>query len=74
MRVSDFRVLRKMEVRCPIFKLLLFQILVAWCGAKNIEQDSMLRVELPNDLEGAVQSSIRNLVHNGEYFFFLFNE
>ncbi|KAL4704462.1 hypothetical protein ACJJTC_019561 [Scirpophaga incertulas] len=69
MGVSDCWVLRKMVVRHSMFKLLLFQILVAWCSAKHI----MLDNNLPNlqflteDLEDDVQNNIRNLIHTGIY-------
>ncbi|KAL0821080.1 hypothetical protein ABMA28_005711 [Loxostege sticticalis] len=69
MLFSDCWVLRKMDVRHSIFKLLLFQILVAWCSAKHVTIDSNLpKVEfLSNDLENDIQDSIRNLIHTGIY-------
>ncbi|XP_030020100.2 A disintegrin and metalloproteinase with thrombospondin motifs 12 [Manduca sexta] len=58
----------KMEVRCSLFKLLLFQMLVAWCGAKHVTigdvPESRLRVDADDQ---DVQDSIRNLVHTGIY-------
>lgn len=70
---SDCWVLRKMDVRHSIFKLLLFQILVAWCSAKHVTIDSNLpKVEfLSNDLENDIQDSIRNLIHTGKFFYIL---
>ncbi|XP_063830202.1 A disintegrin and metalloproteinase with thrombospondin motifs 7 [Ostrinia nubilalis] len=69
MVVSDCWVLRNMDVRHSIFKLLLFQILVAWCSAKHVTiENNLPRVEiLSNDVENDVQDSIRNLLHNGLY-------
>nr|XP_032514360.1 A disintegrin and metalloproteinase with thrombospondin motifs 7 [Danaus plexippus plexippus] len=64
MRASDCRVFRKMDVRCSIFKLLLFQIVIIRCGAKHIRT---ARVELAGDVEREVQDSIRNLIHTGIY-------
>lgn len=63
MRITDCRVLRKMDVQCSIFKLLLFQMLVAWCGAKHVTIIS--KETQQRDLE--VQDSIRNLIHTGIY-------
>ncbi|XP_026326266.1 A disintegrin and metalloproteinase with thrombospondin motifs 7 [Hyposmocoma kahamanoa] len=52
----------KMNARCSIFKLVLFHMLVAWCGAMNVP-----RIDIVGTLEGEVQDSIRNFVHNGIY-------
>lgn len=62
MRVNDCRVLRKMDVRCSIFKLLLFQMLVAWCGAKHVT----INLAKAGHEDQDVQNSIRNLIHTGE--------
>ncbi|CAG9130177.1 unnamed protein product [Plutella xylostella] len=61
---SDIRVLRKMDVRCSIFKLLLFQMFVTWCGGMSIDN---VNVQYPADVEEDIQNSIRQLVHNGIY-------
>lgn len=63
MRVTDFRVLTMMNVRCTIFKLLLFQMLVPWCSPKHITIDLSKEVQQPYD---DIQDSIRNLIHTGE--------
>lgn len=55
----------KMDVRCLLFKLLLFQMLVAWCGAKHVTIHLKSPQDL-QDLEEEVQGSIRNLLHSGE--------
>lgn len=65
MNVSDTRVFKKMDVRWFLFKMLLFQTLVAWCGAKHVT----IKLNSPMvDVEGAeeVQDSIRNLIHTGK--------
>ncbi|CAG9791078.1 unnamed protein product [Diatraea saccharalis] len=63
MSVSECSVL-KMDVRHTLFKLMLFQILVAWCSAKHI---TIPKVEIiTNDLEKDVQDSIKN-IHTGIY-------
>ncbi|XP_052752253.1 A disintegrin and metalloproteinase with thrombospondin motifs 12 [Galleria mellonella] len=57
-----------MDLWCFAFKLLLFQSSMAWCSAKHIVIDNMLRVEYPgSDVEKEVQDSIRNLIHTGIY-------
>ncbi|KAJ8714545.1 hypothetical protein PYW07_002770 [Mythimna separata] len=66
MRVAECRVLRKMDVRCSLFKLLLFQLLVAWCGAKHVTID-LTGDAAPGDVDKDVQDSIRNLLHTGIY-------
>ncbi|KAI5643860.1 reprolysin family propeptide domain-containing protein [Phthorimaea operculella] len=53
-----------MGMRCSIFKLLLFQLVVAWCSAKHITLEP---VRVVGDVEKEVQDSIRNLVHTGLY-------
>lgn len=72
---TDCRVLRKMDVRCSLFKLLLFQMLVAWCAAKHVTID--LTRDAGDADERDVQDSIRNLLHTGEsdltYIFVLGN-
>lgn len=68
MRASESRVLNKMEVRCSLFKLLLFQMLVAWCDAKHVWTDDMTRVELgSDDVNREVQDSIDTFMHTGIY-------
>lgn len=60
----------KMNARCSIFKLVLFHMLVAWCGAMHVP-----RIDIVGTLEGEVQDSIRNFVHNGKsYFAFNIND
>ncbi|XP_013183866.1 A disintegrin and metalloproteinase with thrombospondin motifs 7 [Amyelois transitella] len=59
------QVLRTME-RCSIFKLLLFQIIVAWSNAKHVTD--AFAVEYPaGAVDREVQDSIRNLIHTGIY-------
>lgn len=67
MRVTECRVL-KMDVRCSLFKLLLFQMLVAWCAAKHVTINLMKET---GDADRGVQDSIRNLIHSGEFLFHL---
>ncbi|CAH0687809.1 unnamed protein product [Spodoptera exigua] len=62
---TDCRVLRKMDVRCSLFKLLLFQMLVTWCAAKHVTID--LTRKAGDAEERDVQDSIRNLLHTGIY-------
>ncbi|KAF9794689.1 hypothetical protein SFRURICE_019567 [Spodoptera frugiperda] len=50
-----------MDVRCSLFKLLLFQMLVAWCAAKHVTID--LTRDAGDADERDVQDSIRNLLH-----------
>lgn len=71
MYVSDILVFKTMDVQCFLFKCLLFQTLVAWCGAKHV---TINLNSLTADMEGAdeVQESIRNLMHTGEYLFYIF--
>lgn len=75
MVLSDIRVCSmffKMEVRCLVFKLLLFQVLVTWCGAKHVT----LHLKTPQDmqdLEEQVQGSIRNLLHSGKIYIYFFS-
>ncbi|CAH0724922.1 unnamed protein product, partial [Brenthis ino] len=54
-----------MDVRCSIFKLLLFQIVVSRCSAKYLPVAS--RGELASDVEESIQDSIRTFVHTGIY-------
>ncbi|XP_075979285.1 ADAM metallopeptidase with thrombospondin type 1 motif B [Anticarsia gemmatalis] len=65
MRVTNFRVLRNMDVRCSLFKLLLFQMLVTWCGAKHVTIN--LSQETDDNLRDDVHDSVRNLIHTGIY-------
>ncbi|XP_026741439.1 A disintegrin and metalloproteinase with thrombospondin motifs 12 [Trichoplusia ni] len=58
MRVSKCRVLRIMDVRCLLFKLLLFQMLVAWCAAKHVT----IQLKDAGEVEKGVQESIRNML------------
>ncbi|PZC79906.1 hypothetical protein B5X24_HaOG215670 [Helicoverpa armigera] len=64
MGVNEFRVLRKMDVRCSLFKLLLFQMLVAWCAAKHVTIDL---TKSTGDADKDVQDTIKNLLHTGIY-------
>lgn len=67
MRASDYRLHTKMEVHCSLFKLLLFQMLVAWCASKHVTIDnSVPRVEFSTEAAD-VQDSIRNIIHTGIY-------
>lgn len=67
MRITECRVLRKMDVRCSLFKLLLFQLLVAWCAAKHVMID-LTGDAATGDVDQDVQDSIRNLLHTGKFF------
>lgn len=72
MRATECWVLRKMDVRCSLFKLLLFQMLVAWCAAKHVTINLAKDADV-GDVDKDVQDSIRNLLHTGEYFFAIFS-
>lgn len=55
----------KMNVRCSMFKLIILHMLVAWCGAMHVPG-----VDVVGTVEGDIQDSIRNFVHNGKSHFF----
>ncbi|XP_053611861.1 A disintegrin and metalloproteinase with thrombospondin motifs 7-like [Plodia interpunctella] len=63
---SGILVLRTMDRRCFIFKLLVFQLLVAWTSAIYVRPDAV-KVEYPADFNKEVQASIRELLHTGIY-------
>ncbi|XP_049871577.1 A disintegrin and metalloproteinase with thrombospondin motifs 7-like [Pectinophora gossypiella] len=50
-------------VRCSIFELLVFQLLVAWCGGKYVA----IQPQVVGNVDSEVQDSIRNLLHTGIY-------
>lgn len=70
MYASDLRVL-KMDVRCALFKLLLFQLLVTWCGAKHVTIADLPKAKLYRNVREEVQGFIQNQIHTGKpYSFF----
>ncbi|CAK1542142.1 unnamed protein product [Leptosia nina] len=66
MPAGNCEVLRKMDIRRSLFKLLLFQVLIVRCTAKSIAENTP-RAQIVGDLEHTIQNSIRNLIHSGIY-------
>ncbi|XP_068622404.1 A disintegrin and metalloproteinase with thrombospondin motifs 7 [Battus philenor] len=67
MCATHYRVLRKMDVRYSIYKLLLFLMLLVRCSAKHISTHNVPRVYSTEDLDNEIQDSIRHTIHSGIY-------
>ncbi|CAH2087111.1 unnamed protein product [Euphydryas editha] len=63
MGASDCRTLRKMDVRCSIFKFLLFQIMVLPSNAKHLPMN-MPRVEFVGEVEQSIQDNLGSGIYS----------
>ncbi|XP_026493067.2 A disintegrin and metalloproteinase with thrombospondin motifs 7 [Vanessa tameamea] len=66
MRASVCRPHTKMDVRCSIFKFVLFQMVVLPCNAKHLLMN-MPRVELVGDVEHSIRDTLRSGIYSHQH-------